>query len=256
MLYTLQNIISPTTFFNELKKKITLKDVALSQIKINKSLPLYRKIYRKVQRKEEEVHFDLVQEYHRTNVVTRRAVTQGMMIELMYQAILLIQICVALQERGKILIDLPISLNKQVNSGDLLSCVLSPKGKAIFYELGYQMIEKRGKYGMSLKFERIVGRTTKIYFEKPVKDLDQMIDVMFTVIDECLNLFEIKEQPAGKKILARGNTDLRKGVPPIKTLKLIKKLFKHNRYYFSDDLPTNTYSYNIIKEFLNNRLKK
>ena len=256
MLYTLQNIVSPTTFFNELKNKITSKDIALSQIKVSKSLPLYANIYKKVQAKQEDVHFDLVQNFHKTNLVSRRAVTQGMMIELMYQAIIMIQICVALQENNKTLIDLPIALNKAARSGDLIFCVLSPKGKGIFYELRYEMVEKRGKYGMSLNFQRVVGRTTKVYFEKSIKDLNGMIDVMFSIIDECINLFDIKEQPAGKRIIAKGNIDLRKGIPPFKTLKLIQKSFNHNRYYFTDDLPTNIHSYNIIKEFLNNRLKK
>ena len=74
---------------------------------------------------------------------------------------------------------------------------------------------------MKLKFNRIVGRTEKIYFEKQVSNLDQFIDVMFVIIDECTNLFNIRETAVGKRILSSSYIDLRKGIPPFKLLKLI-----------------------------------
>ena len=256
MLNTLQDILSPTQFFNELKNKITTKEIVLSQINMHKSKPLYENILKNVLNKEEELHFYKVQNFHKTNDVSARSITQGMMIEMMYQAIVLIQICVALQDNNQTLIDLPKAIKQNTSMGDFMYCVLSPKQQGILYQLEYKMTSKRGKYGLNVFLNKLVGRSKKVYFEKSVKDLNGMIDVMFNIIDECINLFDIKEQPNGKRIIAKGNIDLRKGIPPFKTLKLIQKSFNHNRYYFTDDLPTNLYSYNIIKEFLNNRLKK
>lgn len=254
MLYSLENIISPTEFFSYLKKKITKKELDLADVKIHKSKSVYEKVFNKVSIHNAEVHFELVYDFHKKHYVTRRTMTQGMMIELMYQSIILIQICVALQEQDKTLIDLPKVLNKHTTSfGELMFCGLSPKTKAILYQMEYAISPKRNKYGMKLKFNRLVGRTEKIYFEKQVSNLDQFIDVMFVVIDECTNLFNIRETAAGKRILSSSYIDLRKGIPPFKLLKLINKEFNSNRYYFSDDLPTNTYSLAIIKKFIDRK---
>lgn len=249
MFYSLEKTIAPSKFFSMLKKNSSLnkKEIGLTDLILH---PLFASINLQF----EDIHFKSVLEYQTSNRPTNRIVLKGMMLELMFQSILLIQLSSVLKKKKvKDVESLLKILNMNPYTGNLMSCSLTSFRKGIFYEVKYQRENKGKKFIYRINFTKTFGRTEKIYFDIIVKTIDEFIDALFKVLNETLNVFPYAEQKNGRLILSKSFQEMRKGKSPTKLIKLITELFPHNRYYFTEDLPTNTYSLEIINEFIDRK---